>query len=103
MVDLDRAYLRHDVTSHQQSQQKELQEQQFRRKTLELAGVNQKIGRCWQYLATKRDETSQRNVSRALKLLVLKRTKLQQQLAEHFCEQSLAVMKCNDPYSADYG
>ncbi len=83
MVDLKNVQLRRDITSQQQSKQKELQEEQFRRKTLELAGVNRKIAQCWQHLATKVDVASQRNLSRALRVLLLKRTKLQKQLAAH--------------------
>jgi len=80
-VDIRNTQPRSDVTSVTQQQQNKLRETQFRQKTLELAGVNRKIAQCWQYLATKADEASQRNLSRALKTLVLKRTLLQEQIA----------------------
>ena len=89
MVDLKQAQPQRDVTSQHQSQQKELQKEQFRRKTLELVGVNRKIAQCWQHLATKVDVASQRNLGRALKLLVLKRTKLLQQLTELLASRHL--------------
>tara|TARA_B100001057_G_C22080462_1_gene655570 strand:+ start:240 stop:509 length:270 start_codon:yes stop_codon:yes gene_type:complete len=88
-VDLKQAQPQRDVTSQHQSQQKELQKEQFRRKTLELVGVNRKIAQCWQHLATKVDVASQRNLGRALKLLVLKRTKLLQQLTELLASRHL--------------
>ena len=84
MVDLRRAQLQRAVTSVNHQQQIELQESQFRQKTLELAGVNREIAQCWQDLATKTNETSLKNLGRALRLLVLKRTKLLEQLADHF-------------------
>ena len=84
MVDLRRAQLQRAVTSVNHQQQIELQESQFRQKTLELADVNREIAQCWQDLATKTNETSLKNLGRALRLLVLKRTKLLEQLADHF-------------------
>ena len=86
MVDIKNAQPHSDVTSVTQQQQNKLRETQFRQKTLELAGVNRKIAQCWQHLATKADETSQRNLSRALKTLVLKRTLLQEQITALFSE-----------------
>ena len=82
MVDLESTKQQRAVTSKHLPQQNKLQDELFRRKTLELAGVNRKIAQCWQHLATKENVASQRNFGRALKLLVLKRTKLLQQLAE---------------------
>ncbi len=84
MVDLAKAQPQSHVASNTQRNVRQLQDSQFRLKTLDLAGVNRRIGKCLEHLATETDANAQKRHSRALRHLVLQRTKLHSELAEFF-------------------
>tara|TARA_Y100000768_G_scaffold380427_1_gene357545 strand:- start:483 stop:749 length:267 start_codon:yes stop_codon:yes gene_type:complete len=87
-VDLD-TQQRNAVASVTQQCQLQLQNSQFKLKTLDLAGINQRIGKCLEHLATETDAKAQKRHSRALRHLVLQRTKLHSELAKFFASHHL--------------